>query len=778
MKNNLKLSILSTAILVTLAGCGSDSKNSTSENKQPIANNVTVNDVKQWIPVTGTINAGNVNVNTLAISIMENGQSITGDNGVYKLNHGVLVLKGLNFTYTPLTGEDTKIDYTISEKGKSSSAVIEITGVTGDPLVNQQWHLRNTGQKAYALSDEMKAGLVDLYVGRGQSEEEATERVNGWFEDEEAKLIPNEDINVLGAYAQGVTGEGVIAVVVDSGLEIRHEDLEPNVLPNRSLNLNIDSLDKTDPTPTSITGDHGTSVAGLIAAKGWNGLGGQGVSPDTSLIGMNYLGTDKVPQKDYLIHGFPGSGISKHDNVGVFNRSYGLGWPTHFSYSELDEEIESYPNLMLRNGKGAVTMKSSGNSFADDGNEGTLCEDNGANNLGLTCYNAAFESSQVHPYYLSVAAVNTDGKHTSYSAAGANVFVSAPSGEYGRYAPAMVTTDQMTCLSGYSGFTGRSIAAWTAAYGEDFTKSQYPFNFPGHDDNVSCNYTSTFNGTSSAAPNASGVVSLILSANPELTWRDVRHILASTSTKNDPENEAVTFKVGDTDFVAHQGWIENAAGFNFNNLYGFGRVNAGEAVAMAKAYSQDLGEQVITDWIGSGSAVTNADGAQETAMTMAIPDNDAEGLVYKIDVTEELNLEAMQFKFDISNVDMMYGLIDGTQTTAGMDLAIEVTSPSGTKSVILSSKQAITYPAYSSDNGEQPGYIFKDGVFLSNAFYGESSKGEWSIRILDTSAESFQTSDGGQSDWGFTGYTNNASASILEGIAIRAYGNTSQEVGE
>ena len=129
---------------------------------------------------------------------------------------------------------------------------------------------------------------------------------------------------------------------------------------------------------------------------------------------------------------------------------------------------------------------------------------------------------------------------------------------------------------------------------------------------------------------------------------------------------------------------------------------------MAKSYTKDLGEQVITEWIGSGSVITGDD-----SMTSAIPDNSAEGLVYKIEISEELDLEAMQFKFDISNVDMMFGLPDGTQTTAGMDLAIEVTSPSGTKSVILSSKQAITYPAYSLDDGDQPGYILRNGVLLS-----------------------------------------------------------------
>ena len=536
--------------------------------------------------------------------------------------------------------------------------------------------------------------------------------------------------------------------------------------------MDANVLDRTDPTSTANSGDHGTSVAGLIAAKGWNGKGGRGVAPDTGLIGMNYLGEDKIAQKDLLAHGFPGSGISTTENISAFNRSYGITVPAFVAYSELEETIESYPNLYLRDGKGALNIKSSGNSFDDGGNnpyEGSLCTDNGANDLGLTCYNGAFEPSQGHPYYLSIAAVNANGKHTSYSTAGANVMVSAPAGEAGRWAPAMVTTDQMTCINGYSGFNGRGITAWASVYGEEFAASQFPFDYPGHEDNASCNYTSTFNGTSSAAPNASGVVSLILSANPELTWRDVRHILASTSTLIDPDNAAVNLTVGAGEFAAHDGWVENAAGYSFNNLYGFGRVDAGAAVAMAKSYEASLGEQAITDWKGFGSVVA------ENALTLEIPDNNATGLTQEIVVTEELNIEAMQFKFDVSNPEMAFGLADGTQTSAGSDLAIEVTSPAGTRSVLLSSKQALFLPALNSDFSFNAGYILKDAVLMSNAFYGESTKGTWTIRLLDTSADSFALDDNIDNFLDVTGISNNVALSVLEGVSLRAFGHADQE---
>lgn len=762
----LKASLISSAVILALSGC-SDSNKDTA----PTAKDLSLANMKQWVATPFTLPASDADNDDMTITFSESGSPVSSQNGVYTFSHGMLEQTGeLTFKYVPLTAEAGSIDYQVEANGKTASAQISVSHIVSDPLANQQWHLRNTGQKAYALSDEMKAGLVEYYVANlGYTEEQAQELMDQAFAIEEERLVPGEDINVMEAYAQGVTGEGVTSVVVDSGLEIRHEDLQPNVLAYRSLNLNSDAVDHTDPTNTSKTGDHGTSVAGLIAAKGWNEIGGRGVSPDTSLIGMNYLGGGaKVDQTDFLVHGFPGSGISTDENISTFNRSYGITFPTAIAYSEFDEAVQSYPAMVLRNGKGALNIKSSGNGFINGGSEGSLCSDNGANTLGLTCYDGAFEPSQAHPFYLSVGAVISDGSHTSYSTAGANVFVSAPSGEYGRWSPAMVTTDSMTCLNGYSGFFGGQIAAWTNFYGEAFTRSQYPFNFPGHEDNAQCNYTSTMNGTSSAAPNTSGVVSLILSANPELTWRDVRHILAETSTQVDADNAPVILDVNGSDFVAHQGWIENAAGFTFNTQYGFGRVNAGEAVKMALNYSESMGDLMATDWIGEGTVVGAA------SLDKDIPDNNADGVTHSIEITDELTLEAIQFRFDVSNAEMQFGDVNGNQTTAGTDLAIEVTSPSGTRSVLLASKQALMYPAYSFDAGFQPGYILKDSVMLSNAFYGESTVGTWTVRLIDTSDASFVASDGGNNGLGVIGFANNTVPSKLEGVSIRAFGHNAQ----
>ena len=80
-KNNLKLSILSTAIMLTLAGCGgsSDSTPVAAVDSAPSAKSSTVNGAQQWIPIQGVIDANDANGDALTFSIMEGGEQVVAE---------------------------------------------------------------------------------------------------------------------------------------------------------------------------------------------------------------------------------------------------------------------------------------------------------------------------------------------------------------------------------------------------------------------------------------------------------------------------------------------------------------------------------------------------------------------------------------------------------------------------------------------------------------------------------------------------------------------------
>jgi kexin len=83
--------------------------------------------------------------------------------------------------------------------------------------------------------------------------------------------IAGEDVNVYPVWST-YQGSSCVIAIVDSGLEIAHEDLIDNVLPD----LCWDYVDK-DKDPASTIG-HGTACAGIAAARGWNCLGGRGAA--------------------------------------------------------------------------------------------------------------------------------------------------------------------------------------------------------------------------------------------------------------------------------------------------------------------------------------------------------------------------------------------------------------------------------------------------------------------------------------------------------------------
>lgn len=533
--------------------------------------------------------------------------------------------------------------------------------VFGDPLKEHAWHLRNEGQKNFATAGGTSGFDISL------------------------------DASVL----SGDLGADINIAVSDSGLEITHPDLLANVLTPRSKNYTLAPPYYGDPEFVT-GGDHGTSVAGLIAATGWNGIGSRGVAPEAKVAGLNFLGDGVTQSTAVQID-------QASDDFDIYNYSYGSSFlPTKILSDSTYVDQLKYGVTTQRGSKGSLYVKSAGNSFQE-------CDFSyGFTFFGLYCFshNSNLIAESELPWVLSVGATNALGLKASYSSHGSNLWISAPGGEYGTDSPAMMTTDVAGCSDGYARFGLSGI----------------PF-LSGSDGNTDCNYTHNFNGTSSAAPVTSGVIALILSANPNLTWRDVKHILAATATKLDATSGPVlvdenfdfdngpyvTLRSEDMEgHVYSQGWVTNAAGYSFHNYYGFGQVNADAAVAMAKTYSAN-GWAPIQETDPTLATSTSAVGA-------IIPDDSPIGLSDTIAVGSAYTVEAVQIKINI------------THPRPG-DLGIELTSPSGTKSIIMNINNSLLIGL----DGATPDWIddHTDSVFLSNAFYGENSNGNWTIKVID-----------------------------------------------
>lgn len=77
------------------------------------------------------------------------------------------------------------------------------------------------------------------------------------------------------------------------------------------------------------------------------------------------------------------------------------------------------------------------------------------------------------------------------------------------------------------------------------------------------NYHLTFNGTSSAAPHVAGLVGLIRSINPNLNFTDIYSIISNSVTK-----------------------VVGMGGQNYHDEYGYGRIDAYQALLLTHAYSR------------------------------------------------------------------------------------------------------------------------------------------------------------------------------------------------
>lgn len=506
-----------------------------------------------------------------------------------------------------------------------------------DPLFKYAWHLENIGQKVFASA----AGTAGY------------------------------DLKLSTTWTQQIYGSGVHVRISDDGLEDTHEDLSGNFsYTNQSRNYTISSPYTANTSPPIASDDnHGTCVAGIVAAVGWNSYGSRGVAPKAKLSIVNFLSSAVNITNALKLDQASGT-------FDISNMSWGTTQNTIYALnSTYNTQVKSMVTSG-RGGKGSIFVKSSGNDFGVfcKGSSSTYC-------IG----NANFDADNSMPYIISVGALNAEGKSASYSSTGSNLWVSGFGGEFGDDSPAMLTTDRMGCSKGYS------ISSESTAF-EKGSSSE----------NSNCNYTSTFNGTSSAAPTVSGAIALMLEANPDLTWREVKYILAKTASADFYATGTISHPLSSVlpaTYVWEQKWITNGAGFKFHNWYGFGRVNVDAAIALAQSAKTtpiNLGTYTETNWSDT-----------HTGLNLSIPDDSATGRTDTIAVATDIKIEGVQIRVGITHSDIS-------------ELALELTSPAGTKSIIVNARNSLTGLA-----------DYVEETFLSNAFYQESSMGNWTLKVVD-----------------------------------------------
>jgi subtilisin family serine protease len=274
------------------------------------------------------------------------------------------------------------------------------------------------------------------------------------------------DINAVHAWdlttgAWAPSTGGFTVAVVDDGVEAAHPDFGGVVF------WGFDAFGINDGFATSpeCAGDsHGTMVAGTILQQHNNVTGGGGAAPGVNIVPIRIFRCGVAASDAQIANGLNFAWYWL--GAQVLSNSWGGG-----AVSNAITNAVNAGSTQGRAGRGAVFVFSAGNTSA-----------RGQGWIGPVLYPATLGAA------VAVGAINRNGLVTDYSPEGPELDLVAPSGHVtGACIGDVVTTDLM-------GSRGCS-------------------NGPGGDPD----YTTTFSGTSAAAPQVAGVFSLLLAREPALT---------------------------------------------------------------------------------------------------------------------------------------------------------------------------------------------------------------------------------------------------------------------
>ncbi len=442
-------------------------------------------------------------------------------------------------------------------------------------------------------------------------------------------------LNLLPVWAD-YTGAGVTVGLLDQGVDGDLRDLDGNLVTSLSR---VAATGARGGAPVTAADNHGTAVAGVIAAER-NGVDGVGVAYNAHLVSFY------DPLEGSLVDFAATAARAFLDAIGtvdVLNNSWGLGnfflstpsraFLDNFNSAPFAQAGAALSRLAAegRDGLGTVVVQAAGNTafYGDDTN----------------LHN--FQNSR---HVITVAATDATGRLAGFSTRGASVLVAAPG-------VGILTTDRGD----------------GAGYGDGETAS--------------------LSGTSLAAPAVSGVVALMLEANPHLGYRDVQQILALSARQADAGSSTWQWTGADH-------W--NGGGLHYSEGLGYGLVDARAAVRLAESWQGQRTEANLATVSGSATLAT----------PIAIPDNDPAGIHSTLHLSGDLSVERVEVDLAIDHPWIG-------------DLLVTLTSPAGTVTTLVDRPGLGRLTDYGSS---QDNVRFTFGVA---GLLGEAAAGDWTLSISD-----------------------------------------------
>ncbi len=322
----------------------------------------------------------------------------------------------------------------------------------------------------------------------------------GRVADANYRLKNGADSRVVDAWNRlgNLGSSDIVVAVIDNGFDLSHPDLKSKIYRPFDLWNQSDSVLQGDPRFT-----HGTPCASVaVAASNRSGI--VGAAPNARFMpisGTSFSNRATEQMFDYCIL----------NGADIISCSWGTTDPK-FALGNIKQEAIARAVREGRDGKGCIVLYAVGNEDFDYVN-----------------FYAA------HPDVIAVAACTSQDSHAYYSNRGREVTIAAPSN------------------GDWPIIAGR--AWWDEGIGRESGNYKY-----WRDGKSRGKYYKHFGGTSSSTPLVAGICALVLSANPDLTAKEVKEIITKTADKIGSPTEYVN---------------------GHSNKYGYGRINADRAVAEA-----------------------------------------------------------------------------------------------------------------------------------------------------------------------------------------------------